>query len=139
MAARSAWFAAKLEPSPGRREIMVSDVDTMEGTAGSAPAALWQPDDEMADRDLLVILVAFGNTESLEEALRVLGLGRCVVVVDNGAEEDVRRVAERHGAGYLTPGRNAGFAAAVNLGLSRREGQHVLLLNPDARVSRKTV
>jgi GT2 family glycosyltransferase len=118
---------------------MVRDVDTMEATAGSAPAALWQPDDEMADRDLLVILVAFGNTESLEEALRVLGLGRCVVVVDNGAEDDVRRIAERHGAEYLTPGRNAGFAAAVNLGLSRREGQHVLLLNPDARVSRKTV
>lgn len=86
-----------------------------------------------------MILVAFNNTESLGEALRGLGSGRRVLVIDNGVDEDVRRLAERHCAEYMTPGRNAGFAAAVNLGLSRREGQHVLLLNPDAIVSPATV
>jgi GT2 family glycosyltransferase len=93
----------------------------------------------MADRDLLVVLVAFNSTESLGEALRGLGDGRRVVVVDNGVDEQVRRLAERHGAEYVTPGRNLGFATAVNIGLARREGQHVLLLNPDALVAGATV
>ena len=68
-----------------------------------------------------------------------LGGAYDVLVVDNGVEDDVRKVATLHGAEYVTPGRNVGFAAAVNVGLSRREGRHVLLLNPDARVSPEIV
>jgi GT2 family glycosyltransferase len=100
---------------------------------------LWQPDAEMADHDPLVIIVAFRNTDSLGDALCGLGPGSRVIVVDNGDEGEVRRLAERHGAEYMTPGRNIGFAAAVNLGMSRRDRENVLLLNPDARVSHETV
>lgn len=93
----------------------------------------------MADRNPFVVVVAYGNTEALGEALRLLGGAYEVLVVDNGVEDDVRKVSALHGAEYVTPGRNVGFAAAMNVGLARREGRHVLLLNPDARVSPETV
>jgi GT2 family glycosyltransferase len=93
----------------------------------------------MADRNPLVVVVAYRNTESLGQTLGVLQRGQDVVVVDNGAEEEVRRSAQLHGAEYVALGRNLGFASAVNVGLSRREGRNVLLLNPDARISPSTV
>jgi GT2 family glycosyltransferase len=102
-------------------------------------ASLWQSETPMADQSPLVVMVAYRNTESLDEALRLLGGRHDVLVVDNGVEEDVRSVAELHRADYVTPGRNIGFAAAVNFGLSRRGRRHVLLLNPDARVSPEAV
>ena len=45
--------------------------------------------------------------------------------------------AKEHGAHYVDPGRNLGFAAGVNLGLAqrRRPDYDVLLLNPDATVT----
>ena len=82
----------------------------------------------------LVLIVAYRNTTALEAALSTLGGGRGVLIVDNGVDPDVLALAARHGADYLTPGRNIGFAAAVNLGLTRRAGRNVLLLNPDARI-----
>jgi GT2 family glycosyltransferase len=105
----------------------------------SARAVLWQPEAMMAERNPLVVVVAYQNTESLGEALQLLQGKHETLVVDNGAEEGVRTIAERYGAVYLTPGRNVGFAAAVNLGISRRGRRHVLLLNPDARITPETV
>jgi GT2 family glycosyltransferase len=85
--------------------------------------------------DPLVVVVAYRNTLALAEALRALGDEVDVLVVDNGAHPEVEALAEGHGAAYVTPGRNVGFAAAVNIGLARREGRDVLLLNPDARIT----
>jgi GT2 family glycosyltransferase len=120
---------------------MAKDGDTEKGDRSWRPTrvALWQPGAEMAERNPLIVAVAYRNTESLGETLRLLERGSDVLVVDNGVAEEVRRTAERHGAEYVTFGRNLGFASAVNVGLSRREGRHVLLLNPDARISPGTL
>ena len=61
------------------------------------------------------------------------GLDVQVVVVDNGSEDGtVELVAERHPSVAVVPmGRNAGFAAACNVGMGRTDARHVLLLNPD--------
>lgn len=93
----------------------------------------------MADQNPLVVVVAYRNTESLGTTLGVLERGSDVLVVDNGGEEGVRQTAQFHGAEYVTFGRNLGFASAVNVGLSRHDGRHVLLLNPDARISPGTL
>jgi GT2 family glycosyltransferase len=57
------------------------------------------------------------------------------VVIDNGADDEVRTLVEEYGGRYVSPGRNIGFAAAVNIALADRGGRDVLLLNPDARIS----
>jgi GT2 family glycosyltransferase len=89
----------------------------------------------MRHADTLAILVAYENTDELSGALESLD-GWCdALVIDNGVDDRARAVANAHGAEYLTPGRNIGFAAAANIGLRRRDGRHVLLLNPDARVT----
>jgi GT2 family glycosyltransferase len=82
------------------------------------------------------IVVAFGSPELLEECLGTLGGGIPVVLVDNSSDQDVRTMSKEHGASYVDPGTNLGFAAGVNLGLARRHwpSYDVLLLNPDATI-----
>jgi GT2 family glycosyltransferase len=88
------------------------------------------------DAGVDVVVVAFGAPELLAECLRSLDGEFPVVVVDNSSDGRVRAVSEEHGARYLDPGENRGFAAGVNLGLSLgRSGADVLLLNPDATVT----
>ena len=79
------------------------------------------------------LVVAYGAPELLEKSLAsVRDVGQ-LIVVDNSRSADVRAVAERHAADYVDPGRNAGFAAGVNIGLGRIDpGRDILLLNPDA-------
>lgn len=83
----------------------------------------------------LVVVVAYNNTQDLRSALDSLGPGHALVVVDNGMDDQVQALVASYGGRYLTPGRNVGFAAAVNLALDHRGDRDVLLLNPDARVT----
>ena len=112
------------------------------GTVCSGPAP-GVPEQVMPPLD--VVVVAYGRAELLERALTALRAADSmrtvpVKVVDNSSSHAVRRVAESHGAFYTDPGRNLGFAAAVNLALiDRRTGSDVLLLNPDAEVDLGTV
>lgn len=92
-------------------------------------------DDRAGERGVEVIVVAYGAPDLLVRALEPLG-SLPVTVVDNSSSPAVRRVAEAAGVRYLDPGRNAGFAAGVNLGLAHRQlpDADVLLVNPDARI-----
>jgi GT2 family glycosyltransferase len=84
-----------------------------------------------------VVVVAFGASELLEVCLSALEDTLPLVVVDNSSDPSVRSVAGRHGARYIDPGRNLGFAGGVNLGLEHGHvtGRDVLLLNPDAQIA----
>src|SRR3954467_9478563 len=66
-----------------------------------------------------VVIVAYHNTDDLRAALAGLGDGFDVVGVDNGGEAEGSALCGEVGARYLAPGRNVGFAAAVNLGLAQ--------------------
>jgi GT2 family glycosyltransferase len=84
-----------------------------------------------------VVIVAYGPPEGLAQALAALGDAYPVWVVDNSSSPANADVATTAGAHYIDPGANLGFAAAVNVGLTRLPdpGRNVLLLNPDARIS----
>ncbi|MGH9105822.1 MAG: glycosyltransferase, partial [Acidimicrobiales bacterium] len=99
-----------------------------------------------------VVIVAYGKPELLARALAGLGrgyggLGLPVTVVDNSSRPEVEKLAFAHGAKYMRPGGNVGFAAAVNLAIGDGHvgdrhvgpGRDVLLLNPDAEVDPGTV
>lgn len=88
-----------------------------------------------------VVVVAYGAPELLDRCLTRLEGSLPVLVVDNSSDPAVRAVVEDHGAAYLDPGRNLGFAAGVNFGLAHRraaddpDSVDVLLLNPDAAIT----
>ena len=88
-----------------------------------------------ATEDPLVVVVAFHAPDLLDRCLTDLGDGLDVVVVDNSSDARVARVAVRHGAQYVDPGRNLGFGAGANVGCTHRRGRDVLLLNPDAAIT----
>jgi GT2 family glycosyltransferase len=111
----------------------------------TTPAELKTPTRGRA-ADVEVVVVAFGAPELLDACLTALGGQLAVVVVDNSSLPEVRSVCDAHGARYLDPGRNLGFAGGVNRGLGlisagspvggpqpSRAGD-VLLLNPDAEI-----
>ncbi|MBV8463841.1 MAG: glycosyltransferase family 2 protein [Acidimicrobiales bacterium] len=81
------------------------------------------------------VVVAFGAPVLLDQCLASMGGGPPVLVVDNSSDPEVAAVAARHGADYVDPGTNLGFAGGVNLGLERRAGGDVLLVNPDATLT----
>ncbi|HLM95624.1 MAG TPA: glycosyltransferase family 2 protein [Acidimicrobiales bacterium] len=84
-----------------------------------------------------VIVVAYGPVAALTEALETLGAGVSVVVVDNASSSATEHAVAGAGARYVDPGRNLGFAAAVNraMALLPDAEADVLLLNPDARIT----
>ncbi len=91
----------------------------------------------LMDADVDVVVVAFGSPDLLATCLDTLEDAYPVVVVDNSSDAKVRSVAEGHGARYVDPGRNLGFAGGVNVGLAERgrPSADVLLLNPDASIT----
>ena len=91
----------------------------------------------MSSEEVDVVAVAYGAPDLLDACLDALAGAYPVVVVDNSSSQAVHRVADEHGAAYVDPGRNLGFAGGVNVGVSRLARPHgdVLLLNPDAEVS----
>lgn len=88
----------------------------------------------------IVIIVAYGAPDLLNNCLSTLGPGLDVVVVDNGRSPEIERLCGRLACRYVLPDRNLGFASAVNLALADDDSdKDVLLLNPDASVTRAGV
>ena len=88
----------------------------------------------MSRRPVVAIVVAYGAPDDLDACLAALARAIPVCVVDNSSSPRVREVATRHSADYIDSGRNAGFAAGVNIALRHIADPttDVLLLNPDA-------
>lgn len=97
--------------------------------------------------DVSIVVVVYRTPHYLEQCLESLFAAAPAVsfdlhVLDNAplddASERVARVfAERHRAHsitYVRNERNLGFAKAVNQGIDRSRGRHVLVLNPDVEV-----
>ncbi|WP_308467489.1 glycosyltransferase [Rathayibacter soli] len=81
-----------------------------------------------------IIVVAYGAVGLLRAALAPVA-HLTVTVVDNSSLPEIAALCTELGVRYVDAGRNAGFAAGVNLALADRlvPGADVLLLNPDAR------
>jgi GT2 family glycosyltransferase len=92
-------------------------------------------------RPVHVLVVAYGDPDSLARCLRALNHRYPITIVDNSSSSHTRAIAKEAAAGYLDPGENLGFAAAVNLGLADLDLStfDVLLLNPDAVIEPEAV
>jgi len=87
------------------------------------------------------VVVAYDSPAQLSNCLAALARRIPCTVVDNSSSADVAAVAKRHGAAYVDPGSNLGFAAGVNVALSRLAEQRtdVVLINPDAVVTPEAI
>jgi len=109
-------------------------------TADARGTAVGEPGRRPAPR-VEVVVVAYGSPELLHAALEPLAGTFPLTVVDNSSDPRHRALTQVFGGAYHDPGRNLGFAAAVNLALAHRQdpGADVFLLNPDAVVGPDTV
>ncbi len=86
--------------------------------------------------DLAVVSVLFGATEIPEFLVKLCRSGARVVVVDNSGD---LMLAPDPEISVLRPGRNLGYPAAINLGVTHlledRAAEFVLLANPDMTLS----
>jgi glycosyltransferase involved in cell wall biosynthesis/GT2 family glycosyltransferase len=93
-------------------------------------------------RDPAIVVVAYGAPEVLRRTLSALSpvpgsVDRPVLVVDNSSSAQVRSVCEETNATYVDAQRNGGFGFGVNIALGHLdEGDDVMLVNPDAVVTR---
>lgn len=89
-----------------------------------------------------VIIVAYRNEQTIIPCLKSLArhivTSYEVIVVDNSPEhltseciEAYRCKSTQHRITLIRPGRNLGFAAGCNLGVSKARGERFLFLNPD--------
>jgi N-acetylglucosaminyl-diphospho-decaprenol L-rhamnosyltransferase len=74
---------------------------------------------------------SLGHLPRCIESLREQGGGVELLVVDNGSSDGSPAYLEREGIPNVALPRNAGFAAAVNLGVARTAAPAVLALNAD--------
>jgi GT2 family glycosyltransferase len=95
----------------------------------------------MSDRMVHVVVVAYHAPDALARCLAGVERQVAVTVVDNSSSAEIAAVADRHGAAYVDVGRNAGFAAGVNVALARLSGEDVdvMLLNPDSVIGPNAV
>jgi GT2 family glycosyltransferase len=90
--------------------------------------------------DVSVIVVSHNDQRDLPlsvgSALEQRGVAVETVVVDNASSDDSRGVIAGMPRARLLPlAENAGFAAAMNLGIEATSGRYVLALNPDCRLA----
>ncbi len=86
---------------------------------------------------MLAVVVAYGHADAVSNCVKSLQgqqAIRRVIVVDNSRDSAIAEVCETHGAYYLDPGNNVGYAQATRLGIDASTGStfsHVLIANPD--------
>ena len=96
--------------------------------------------------ELSIIFVNWNSSEYLRESVRSIyqhthGVTFEVIVVDNASTHDDLGAFEREfpAARVIRSPRNAGFAAANNIGFTASAGDCVLLLNPDTELFEPSV
>lgn len=82
-----------------------------------------------------VVIVSYRSARHLRECVMAVPAGHRVIVIDNASGDDSVKVAEELGCEVLRNHANVGFGRAVNRAVRERvTADHVLLLNPDARL-----
>ncbi|MBT2518464.1 glycosyltransferase family 2 protein [Streptomyces sp. ISL-90] len=92
-----------------------------------------------------IVIVTYNSADVILDCLRSLGDFDSreleIIVVDNNSTDDtVTAIRALHSEVRIIANEsNAGFAEAVNTGVAQARGSSILLLNPDATISRTTV
>jgi GT2 family glycosyltransferase len=136
-------FAPELVLEPVSRRPTILPRETVEA-AQSHPLSSWEQPPALGPDSTSVVVVTYGGLPftrlCLETVLANTGADFELIVVDNGSADGtpafLARLAQADArARVLLNGRNIGFAAACNQGLSLAAGEHLVLLNNDTMVA----
>jgi hypothetical protein len=86
-----------------------------------------------------VVIVSFHRIPQLIENLRALGTEHQVVVVDNGSEGVDALAAEFPAVRLMRLPKNFGLIKALNIGLRTAEGDYILCLHDDVKITGEAV
>jgi GT2 family glycosyltransferase len=85
-------------------------------------------------------MVSFNRAAALRRSLETLGDAHQIVVVDNGSVDDTPSIEDEFPAvRFRRLPRNFGLTKALNIGLRVAEGEYILCLHDDARISGEAV
>lgn len=97
------------------------------------------PQAEVPERQtprISVVIVSFNRVEQLRENLKALGADHQIVVVDNGSWDGAETINEEFPAlRFSRLPRNFGLTKALNIGLRAAEGEYILCLHDDVRIT----
>ena len=87
-----------------------------------------------------VVIVSFNRVDQLRENLKALGADHQIVVVDNGSWDGAEAINEEfpHIRFSKLP-KNFGLTKALNIGLRAAEGEYILCLHDDVRITGQAV
>jgi hypothetical protein len=87
-----------------------------------------------------VVIVSFNRVDQLRENLKALGASHQIVVVDNGSWDGSENINEEFPAlRFSRLPKNFGLTKALNIGLRAAEGEYILCLHDDARITGEAV
>jgi len=101
------------------------------------------PQGEVPERPtprISVVIVSFNRVDQLRESLKALGADHQIVVVDNGSLDGAENISEEFPAlRFSRLPKNFGLTKALNIGLRAAEGEYILCLHDDVRITGEAV
>ncbi|MDP9055358.1 MAG: glycosyltransferase [Acidobacteriota bacterium] len=87
-----------------------------------------------------IVIVSFNRLAQLRDNLAALGTGFQIIVVDNGTGESLEQLAAEFPAVRLSRlPKNFGLTKALNIGLRSAEGEYILCLHDDVKITADAV
>ena len=86
-----------------------------------------------------VVIVSFNRVDQLRENLNALGSEHQVIVVDNGSPGIGTLNAEFPAVRWSKLPKNFGLTKALNIGIRASEGEYILFLHDDVRITAEAV
>jgi N-acetylglucosaminyl-diphospho-decaprenol L-rhamnosyltransferase len=97
------------------------------------------PQAEVPERQtprISVVIVSFNRADQLRENLKAIGTDHQIVVVDNGSWDGAETLSEEFpNLRFSRLPKNFGLTKALNIGLRSAEGEYILCLHDDVRIS----
>jgi N-acetylglucosaminyl-diphospho-decaprenol L-rhamnosyltransferase len=95
---------------------------------------------EKQTKRVSVVIVSLNRVESVRQSLALLGDAHQVIVVDNGSRDGSAVAGDDFpGVRSMRLPKNFGSTKALNVGLRTADGEYILLLHDDARISGESV
>ena len=95
----------------------------------------------MSIKDLTVVITSFRSEKVIIECLKCIDQECKVINVENSNDKEYKNKIESKfkNVNCILTGENLGYAKANNIGLKNTETKYALILNPDSRLSDKTI
>ena len=95
----------------------------------------------MSIKDLTILITSFRSENAIQECLRHIDKECKVINIENSNNQEHKINIEKNfkNVECILSGENLGYAKANNIGLKNTETKYALILNPDSRLSDKTI